>query len=50
MLYFAAKDTETISTLGNNLEKKVQELAIPFENSQEGLLTISTFTNPVSDI
>ena len=50
MLYFATKDTESIATLGKVLEKKVHELAIPFENSSGGLLTISTFTNPVSDI
>ena len=50
MLYFATKDTVTIATLGEKLTKKVHELAIPFEDSSEGLLTISTFTNPVSDI
>ena len=50
MLYFAEKDIKSLSGLGELLEKKVYELAIPFENSQRGLLTISTFTNPVSDI
>ena len=50
MLYFAKKDVENISKLGKILEKQLHKLAIPFENSKEGLLKISSFTNPVSDI
>ena len=50
MLYFAKKDVESICNLGKTLEKQLYELAIPFANSQEGLLKISSFTNPVCDI
>ncbi len=50
MLYFATKNSQEISHIGELLEKKLYELAIPFEDSQEGLLKISSFINPVSDI
>ena len=50
MLYYTDKNSQEIAQLGEILEKKLDELAIPFEDSPSGLLQISSFTTLVNDI